>query len=75
MIVAYIDGGAQGQPRPGGLRRLHPGLQALHAKATLLAHEVGRVTFEHIHRELNKEADRLSDLGMDAAEESLKSSG
>jgi ribonuclease HI len=51
----------------------HPGLQPLHAKATLLAHEVGRVTYEHVRRELNKDADRLSNLGMDEAEEALKS--
>lgn len=57
----------------GRFKVKHPGLQPLHAKATLLAHEVGRVTFEHIRRELNKDADRLSNLGMDAAEEALKS--
>jgi predicted metal-dependent peptidase len=50
-------------------------LQPLHAKATLLAHQVGRVTYEHVRRELNKEADRLSNLGMDAAEEALKAGG
>ena len=26
---------------------------------------VGHVTFEHVRRELNKDADRLSNLGMD----------
>ena len=57
----------------GRFRVKHPGLQPLHAKATLLAHEVGRVTFEHVRRELNQEADRLSNLGMDEAEEMLKS--
>ena len=57
----------------GRFKVKHPGLQPLHAKATLLAHEVGRVTFEHVGRELNKDADRLSNLGMDAAEEALKS--
>jgi ribonuclease HI len=57
----------------GRFKVKHPGLQPLHARATLLAHEVGRVTFEHVRRELNKEADRLSNLGMDAAEELLKS--
>jgi ribonuclease HI len=57
----------------GRFKVKHPGLQPLHAKATLLAHEVGRVTFEHVRRELNKDADRLSNLGMDAAEEALKS--
>jgi len=57
----------------GRFKVKHPGLQPLHAKARLLAHEVGRVTFEHVGRELNKDADRLSNLGMDAAEEALKS--
>jgi ribonuclease HI len=56
----------------GRFKVKHPGLQPLHAKATLLAHEVGRVTFEHVRRELNKDADRLSNLGMDEAEASLK---
>jgi probable phosphoglycerate mutase len=57
----------------GRFKVKHPGLQPLHAKARLLAHEVGRVTFEHVPREMNKDADRLSNLGMDAAEEALKS--
>ena len=52
----------------GRFKVKHPGLQPLHAKATLLAHEIGRVTFEHVPRELNKDADRLSNLGMDEAE-------
>ena len=56
----------------GRFKVKHPGLQPLHAKATLLAHEVGRVTFEHVRRELNKDADRLSNLGMDEAEAMLK---
>jgi probable phosphoglycerate mutase len=50
----------------------HPGLQPLHARATLLAHEVGQVTFEHVRREFNKDADRLSNLGMDEAEAALQ---
>lgn len=47
------------------------GLQPLHARAALLAHEIGRVTFEHVPREMNTEADRLSNLGMDESEEQL----
>lgn len=47
----------------------HPGLQPLAARARLLMMELGRVTFEHVRREMNKEADRLSNLGMDEAEE------
>jgi ribonuclease HI len=57
----------------GRFKVKHPGLQPLHAKAALLAHQVGRVTYEHVRRELNTEADRLSNLGMDEAEAMLKS--
>ena len=51
----------------------HPGLQPLYVQARLLVMELGHVTFEHIPRELNKEADRLSNVGMDEAEAALKS--
>ena len=43
----------------------HPGLQPLAARARLLMMEVGDVTIEHVRREHNKDADRLSNLGMD----------
>ena len=43
----------------------HPGLQPLHAKARLLAHDIGRVTFEHVRRESNTHADRLANEAMD----------
>jgi ribonuclease HI len=33
--------------------------------------QLDHVKFEHVRRELNKEADRLSNLGMDAAERQL----
>ena len=46
----------------------NPGLQPLAGRARLLMMEIGSVTFEHVRRELNKEADRLSNLGMDEAE-------
>lgn len=45
----------------------HPGLQPLHAQARLLAHEIGRVTFEHVGRALNAHADRLANEAMDEA--------
>lgn len=44
------------------------GLQPLAARARLLAMELDEVTFEHVRRELNQEADRLSNLAMDMAE-------
>jgi ribonuclease HI len=136
MIVAYIDGGARGNPGPAGygvriqsadgtvLDELHgalgiatnnvaeyngllaalrwavennvsrvqiradsellvkqmrgeykvknPGLQPLYVRARLLVAELGDVRFEHVRREFNEEADRLSNLGMDEAEARLK---
>ena len=43
------------------------GLQPLYGKARLLAHEIGRVTFEHVGRALNAHADRLANAAMDEA--------
>jgi ribonuclease HI len=135
MVVAYIDGGARGNPGPAGygvrieaadgtlVDELHgglgiatnnvaeyngllaalqwaithqerrvqiradsellvkqmrgeykvknAGLQPLHARARLLAGQLELVKYEHVRREFNKEADRLSNLGMDAAERQL----
>lgn len=132
MIVAWIDGGARGNPGPAGYgvriedadghllaelhgalgiatnnvaeyngllaalrwarehgeRELHvradselivkqmrgeykvknPGLKPLHQDASALVRRLDRVTFTHVRREENKEADRLSNLGMDEAE-------
>ncbi len=136
MIVAYIDGGARGNPGPAGygvrieapggtvLAELHggigvatnnvaeyngllaalqwavdhgqprlriradsellvkqmrgeykvknPGLKPLYVRARLLVMSLDEVVFEHVRRELNEEADRLSNLGMDAAEAALR---
>jgi ribonuclease HI len=136
MIIAYIDGGARGNPGPAGygvrieapdgtvLAELHgplgvatnnvaeyngllaalqwavdhnrtrvriradsellvrqmrgeykvknPGLQPLYVRARLLVASLDEVIFEHVRRELNEEADRLSNLGMDAAEAALR---
>jgi ribonuclease HI len=49
----------------------HPGLQPLYARARLLAAKLAHVKYEHVRREFNKEADRLSNLGMDEAEVQL----
>ena len=45
-----------------------PGLQALYVKARLLVMELETVRFEHVRREFNKDADRLSNIAMDIAE-------
>ena len=52
----------------GAYKVKHPGLQPLAARARLLTLQLGRVTFEHVRREHNTEADRLSNIAMDEAE-------
>jgi ribonuclease HI len=51
----------------GNFKVKNAGLQPLHAKARLLADEIGRVTFEHVGRSLNAHADRLANAAMDRA--------
>lgn len=46
----------------------HDGLKPLYGEARLLAHRIGRVTFEHVRREHNRDADRLANVAMDEAE-------
>jgi probable phosphoglycerate mutase len=59
----------------GAYKVKHPGLQPLAARARLLMMELDRVTFEHVRREKNKEADRLSNLAMDESETRLRDNG
>jgi len=56
------------QQMKGVYKVKNEGLRPLHGRARLLSHEIGRVTFEHVRRELNKDADRLANLAMDKAE-------
>jgi ribonuclease HI len=51
----------------GEYRVKHPGLQPLYQDARALIARIGRVTFEHVRREFNKDADRLANLAMDEA--------
>ncbi len=53
----------------GEYRVKNPGLQSLYEDARQLAARIGRVTFEHVRREKNKEADRLANLAMDEAQQ------
>jgi ribonuclease HI len=50
----------------GNFRVKNERLKPLHQEAQRLAGQVGTVTYEHVRREFNKDADRLSNLGMDA---------
>lgn len=49
----------------GEYRVRNAGLQPLYQQALALARAIGRVSFEHVRRELNKDADRLANLAMD----------
>ena len=56
------------QQMKGVYKVRNAGLQPLHAQARLLAHDIGRVTFEHVGRALNAHADRLANTAMDEAQ-------
>lgn len=55
----------------GKYRVRNEGLKPLHGRARLLAVRIGRVTYEHVPRESNREADRLANVAMDEAEREL----
>src|SRR5881296_2616278 len=63
------------QQMQGNYKVKNPGLQPLYAKARLLVLEIGRVTFEHVGRALNADADRLANEAMDEATASPKPRG
>jgi hypothetical protein len=50
------------------------GLKPLFLQACALIRQIGDVRFEHVRREFNKDADRLSNVGMDASELALRGS-
>lgn len=49
----------------GNYRVKNEGLLPLYREARHLCARIGRVSFEHVPREKNKDADRLSNVGMD----------
>jgi ribonuclease HI len=51
----------------GAWKVKHDGLKPLHTRARGLAREIGSVTYEHVLREQNTEADRLANEAMDEA--------
>lgn len=51
----------------GEYRVKNAGLQPLYEEARSLVRRIGRVTFEHVRREFNKDADRLANEAMDEA--------
>ena len=55
------------QQMKGVYKVKHPGLQPLFEEAKSLARQIGKVTYEHVRREYNKDADRLANEAMDEA--------
>ena len=49
----------------GNYKVKNEGLKPLHLRARMLVMQIGDVTFTHVPREENKDADRLSNVGMD----------
>jgi ribonuclease HI len=49
----------------GNYKVKNEGLKPLYLKARMLVMQIGDVSFEHVRREQNKDADRLSNVGMD----------
>ena len=50
----------------GNYQVKNEGLKPLHMRARMLVMQIGNLSFAHLPREKNKDADRLSNLGMDA---------
>ena len=50
----------------GNYKVKNEGLKPLHMKARMLVMQIGNVSFAHVPPEKNKDADRLSNVGMDA---------
>lgn len=50
----------------GNYKVKNEGLKPLHMRARMLVMQIGNVSFAHVPRERNKDADRLSNVGMDA---------
>ena len=50
----------------GNYKVKNEGLKPLYMRARMLVMQIGNVSFAHVPREKNKDADRLSNVGMDA---------
>ena len=50
----------------GNYKVKNEGLKPLHLRARMLVMQIGNVSFAHVPRDMNRDADRLSNVGMDA---------
>jgi ribonuclease HI len=60
------------QQMRGAYKIKSEGLKPLYGQARLVATRIGRVTYEHVPRERNKDADRLANEAMDSAEHRIE---
>ena len=67
QVVLRSDSELLVKQMQGQYRVMHPALQVLYRQAQELMSHVDRVTFEHVPRAQNAEADRLANLAMDQA--------
>jgi ribonuclease HI len=65
-LEVFMDSTLVVEQMKGSYRVKNPGLRSLHAKARSLARQFDKITFTAVPRARNKEADRLSNQGMDA---------
>ena len=66
-LLIHSDSELMVKQMRGEYRVKSPGLQPLFEEARALTRQIGHVTFEHVRRELKKDADRLANEAMDEA--------
>ncbi len=66
LLDVFMDSTLVVEQMRGRFRVKHPGLKPLHAAATELAREFGRIRFKAVPRHLNAHADRLVNEAIDA---------
>lgn len=64
-VEIYADSMLVVKQMTGEWKLKHPGLKPLAAQVHALARQFGSVSYEHVYREANKDADRLANEAMD----------
>jgi ribonuclease HI len=67
-LEVFMDSTLVVEQMKGSYKVKNPGLRPLHAKARSLARQFDKISFAAVPRARNKEADRLSNRGMDEQE-------
>lgn len=67
-LEVFMDSTLVVEQMKGSYKVKNPGLRTLHGRARTLAQQFDKITFTAVPRAKNKEADRLSNRGMDEQE-------